>query len=495
MARGHYLAGLIALDANDIASAEKAFATTVQLNDQHAGAWAHLARLYLLAGEFVKAEGCLANAVATTRGSANVADLIGTVCRLAGMHAASRDWHRRAATSAQDQVPFRINLANAELFAGNTDAAATELRQCLAQEPDNALAHWLLSRAQTAESFDHIRQMDSLLERPQDLQTTAYLNYAVGKEYEDQQRWSEAFVAYAAGAAARRKAVAYDELAETEMFERITTLFTNDWLDKRRSDCNSNAPVFILGQPRTGSTLLDRMLDAHPAVTSAGELRHFGLALRRVAQIDEPRQFTARLMAAAANVDVTSLGELYLASIGRFRETAAHVVDKLPSNYLFLPLILAALPNARVLHVTRDPMDTCFATYKQLFAGAYLYSYDLQELARHYVRYSRLMSAMHDRFDGRFLQVRYEDLVTDTEECLRGVLEHVGLSWNAACLDYAKQGGAVATQSAAQVREAPHRRSIGRWKMFETQLEPLRQVLDEAGLLRVDDLDVDGDNP
>lgn len=477
MARGHYLAGLIALDADDLASAEKAFSTTVELNDRHAGAWAQLARLYYFAGEFVKAEGCLGNAVATTRGSAHVADLIGTVCRLVGAHAASRDWHRRAVASAEDHVPFRINLANAELFAGDTSAATRQLRRCLELEPGNALAHWLLSRANTATSHVHIGQMDAELSKPQELQASAYLNYAVGKEHEDLEEWEAAFAAYAAGAGARRQCVAYDESAETEMFELMSSLFTREWLDARRSECNSRAPVFIVGQPRTGSTLLDRMLDAHPAVVSAGELRHFGLALRRVVQLDEPRQYTSRLMQAAATADPSQLGELYVGSIGRFSATAAHVIDKLPTNYHFLPLILAALPNAKVLHVRRDPMDTCFAVYKQLFAGAYLHSYDLGEMARHYVRYTRFMQTMRERFGERFIDVRYEDLVTDTEECLRRILEYIGLSWHAACLDYRQQGGAVATQSAAQVREAPHRRSIGRWRRFERQLEPMRRIL------------------
>lgn len=494
MARGHYLAGLITLDAGDIASAEKAFAKTVELNEQHAGGWAQLARLYLLAGEFIKGEGCLANAVSTTRGNANVSDLVGTVCRLAGKHDASRDWHQRAVESAPDHVPFRINLANAELFVGELEAARVHIDKCLKREPDNPLVHWLLSRAVTAESDDHIRQMEDLLSKTGDLRASAYLNYAAGKEYEDLQKWDSAFDAYRSGADARRQCIAYDEAEETELFDRMSSLFTNQWHDAKRSDCRSNVPVFIIGQPRTGTTLLDRMLDAHPAVASAGELRHFGLALRRVAMLDEPRQYTPKLMEAAAAADTTALGELYVAGIAGFRGRAAHVVDKLPSNFHFLPVIITALPNAKILHVRRDPMDTCFAVYKQLFAGAYLHSYDLGEMARHFVRYARWMATMRTRFGDRFLDVQYEDLVTDTEECLRRVLDYVGLSWNAACLDYSNQRGVTATQSAAQVREAPHGRSIGRWKRYEQQLKPLRRALDNAGLLGVDDFDTDRGN-
>ena len=495
MARGHYLAGLIALDAGDIASAERAFAATVESNDRHAGAWAQLARLYFLAGEFVKAEGCLANAVATTRGGPHVADLIGTVCRLAGMHEASRDWHRRAVAAAPERVEHRVNLANAEWFCGDAEAAAAELRRCLSAEPENALVHWLLSRTRTASSAAHLREMRTLLQAAQSTQDLAYLNYAAGKECEDLEDWDATFGYYRAGAAARRRLVAYDEEAEVELFAEMEALFTKEWLQQRRSECTSNVPVFIIGQPRTGTTLLDRMLDAHPAVRSAGELRHFGLALRRVAEIDEPRQYTARLMHAAAAVDPTHLGTLYLSGIERIRSASAHVVDKLPSNFHFLPLILAALPNARVLHLRRDPMDTCFAAFKQLFAGGYLHSYDLGETGRHYARYAQFMSVMRDRFGTRFLDVDYEHLVTDTEDCLRRVLGYVGLSWNAACLDYVNASGAVATQSAGQVRQRPHRRSIGRWQKFRSQLQPLYRLLDDAGLLRENDFDADRDNP
>lgn len=161
-------------------------------------------------------------------------------------------------------------------------------------------------------------------------------------------------------------------------------------------------------------------------------------------------------------------------------------MDKLPVNYLYIPVILAALPKARILHVVRDPMDSCFAIYKQLFADAYLYSYDQQELARHYVRYARLMEGWHQEFPGRFLDVAYEDLVTDTEETLRTVCEYIGLSWQPDCLDFTASEQAVTTASAAQVRERPHSRSIGRWRQYATQLEPMRVILTEAGLYRED---------
>lgn len=482
MARGHYLAGLIALDSNDIVAAEKAFATTVQLNDKHAGGWAQLAKLYVLGGEFVKADGCLKNAVLTTRGNANVQDLIGSAYRLAGNYRASLEWHAKAVSTATDHVPFQINYANALLYSGDADGAAKQLDHCLAQEPANAMAHWLLSRARTAENAQHIDAMDALLVKPANLRATAYLNYAVGKEHEDLESWDAAFKAYDVAAKARRQCVAYDEEADDKLFACLSEIFTKAWMASQAGACNSRVPIFILGQPRTGTTLLDRMLDAHPAVTSAGELRHFGLAVRRVSGRFEIQQFSEALMLSAANADMTAIGETYVASLDSLRGNAAHVVDKLPSNFLHLPLLLAALPNARILHMRRDPMDTCFAVFKTLFAGAYLHSYTQAEMARHFVRYFRFMETMRERFADRFIDVDYEQLVDDTEETLRTALEFCGLSWNERCLNYLDSDSAVATQSAAQVRELPHNRSIGRWRRYAEHLEPTREVLAAAGI-------------
>jgi hypothetical protein len=157
-------------------------------------------------------------------------------------------------------------------------------------------------------------------------------------------------------------------------------------------------------------------------------------------------------------------------------------VDKLPQNYLMIPLILAALPNARIIHLVRDPMDACFASYKQLFADAYLHSYDQREMARHHVRYRALMDCWRERFPGRFFDISYEDTARDLEPHARALVDYLGLPWEDACLEFHTQDTAVSTASAVQVREPAHTRSIGRWRQYETQLQPMLEELQKAGL-------------
>lgn len=480
MPRAHFLAGLVALNSGERATAERAFENTVRLNAAHAAAWARLAQLYATSGRIRMAQSALQNAANTQRGNPATLNLVGTVFRLVGNLEASRQWHQRAVDAEPGHVPFLVNLANAHTYCGSNDDARRILLDCIERQPGNAQLHWLLSRTAAATSRDHIEAMREQLGEHTDDVETAYLQYAIGKELEDLDDVEGAFAAWSAGAAAKRRIVEWDEDEDIELFATLEETFTPDWLESQRGGCFDAGPVFVVGQPRTGTTLLDRMLDVHPAATSGGELRYFGFAVRQVTGSEELRQFTPELMRLAAATDVTAVGEAYVDLVSSLRLDAAHIIDKLPSNYLYLPLILAALPNARVIHLRRDPRDTCLAIFKQLFADAYLYSYDLGELARHIARYQRLMDVWRERFGKRIIEIDYEHLVAEPEDALRSVLQYVGLSWNEACLNYFRRPSATSTASAHQVREAPHQRSVGRWRRFAEHLQPALDVLDSG---------------
>ena len=182
-------------------------------------------------------------------------------------------------------------------------------------------------------------------------------------------------------------------------------------------------------------------------------------------------------------MDASALGSAYLRATEPLRGGQPRFVDKLPGNYFYLPLILKALPNAKIVHLVRDPRDACFASFKQLFAEAYPHSYSLEEMARHFVRYHRLMQVWRKRFGDRFLDVGYEQLVTDIEPNTRRLIKFLDLPWEDDCLAFHEQAGAVATASASQVREPAHTRSVGRWRRYETQLGSMIKVLADAGVV------------
>jgi len=479
----HFLVGLVALEARDRRTAFSAFQSVVKLDRDHAAAWAQLARLYMSEGQVNLADAALRETRRIQPDDPIVLDLIATTLSLMGEHGAAQAFFARANTRQPGHPPFMLNLANNLVYHGDTDKADSIFRDIIRLQPDSPQAHWALATSVKAQDEHHIQVMQNFVERHRNnLRACAFYLYAIGKEREDLQQWDAAFAAFSDGAAARRATVEYDEAAEEAMFAALAELYSPEWLAAQKPGNPDPAPIFVLGQPRTGTTLVERIISSHSRVHSAGELQQFGLALRRLANYRDPRRFSAELFHSAQALDPHQVGSLYLQTSSRMRGNTAHFVDKLPQNYLLIPLILAALPNAKIVHLVRDPMDACFASFKQLFADAYLHSYEQGEMARHHVRYHRLMALWRERFPGRLFDIRYEDTAGAVEPNARALLKYLELPWEDACLDFHQQDSAVTTASAVQVREPAHTRSIGRWRRYAQQLTPMRQILEAVGV-------------
>ncbi|MBT8079965.1 MAG: sulfotransferase [Gammaproteobacteria bacterium] len=480
---GHFLVGLVALELNERRTAIEAFGSVTQLQPEHGAAWAHLARLYMQAGWPARADGALEKAMAHEDGNPLVHDLIGLVLSLLGDEVTALGWYERAAAADQQNVAFRINHANCQVFTGHLDEAEGNLREVLEIQPGNANAHWILSGLRKATDHSHIERIDSLIasgEYPR--KARAFLYYAKGKELEDLEEWEDAFDAFDHGAKARRATLDYFEEQEDDMYVALQRTYTREWLSSAGDGASGEAPIFVVGQPRTGTTLVERIITSHSQVHSAGELKQFGNALRRISRYSEPVRFTARLVEDAARLDPRTIGEMYLDTTRTMAGSTPRFVDKLPLNFLYLPLILKALPNARIVHLKRNPMDACFSSFKQLFADAYPHSYDQEEMARHHARYYRLMETWHERFGDRYFEVAYEEVARNLEESARRLIDYLGLPWEDACLDFHQQSSAVSTASSVQVRQPVHTRSIGRWRRYERQLEPMRNVIESLNI-------------
>ena len=483
LVEGHFLVGLVALEMRDRRTALNAFGSVTKLQPGHAAGWAQLAKLFIGDGQLNRADAALDKVAEADPGDPMVCDLVGTIYTRMGEHGSARTWCEKAIRNKPEHPPYLLNYANNLVYHGETDAAEAVLRDIIAIDENNPQAHWVLASTRKATDRRHVEQMRALLEsHRQHPRLEAFYHYAIGKELEDLQEWDEAFDAFQRGANVRRKTVEYDEAAEIEMFEFIEDQFTTDWVDDGSAGHDADAPIFVLGQPRTGTTLIERIISSHSQVHSSGELQQFGMAVRRLSKHTDPRRFSKQLFESALELDCARVGAVYMESTRRVQGDTPRFVDKLPQNYFYVPMILKALPHARIVHLTRDPMDACFASYKQLFADAYLHSYDLEEMARHHCRYRRLMAAWRERFPGRFLDISYEETVSDLEPNARRLIEFLGLPWEDACLRFHEQKHAVSTASAVQVREPAHTRSIGRWRKYEDRLQPMRQVLEQNGL-------------
>ncbi len=479
----HFLVGLVALEAQDRKTAFSAFGSVTKLEPAHAAAWAHLAKLYMGEGQVNLADAARREAGKVQSDDPMVNDLLGTVASLMGDYGEARALYQRAIDKSPNHPPFLLNLANNLVYHGQTGESKALFEKIIKLQPDSPQAHWALAGASKAADYAHIEQMQALCNgKDRNPRALAFYYYAIGKEYEDLQKWDSAFEAFSEGARQRRMTVEYDEQAEVEMFDCLSQRFTEQWLADGAEGHESDKPIFVVGQPRSGTTLIERIISSHSQVHSAGELQHFGLAIRRLSNFQDPKRFSAGLINAAMDVDCRKIAAMYLETTRKMQGDTARFIDKLPQNYLFLPLILKAMPNAKIVHLVRDPRDASFSSFKQLFADAYLHSYDQREMARHHARYWQLMRLWRERFPGRFFDVSYEATVHDLETNARALIDYLELPWEDSCLSFHEQKTAVSTASAVQVREPVHTRSVGRWRQYESQLLPLFEELHAAGV-------------
>ena len=483
----HFLVGLIANENKNMGMAINAFGSVTTLDSSHAAAWVHLARCYNKIGQSKRAEDAVESAIKAGTKDPNVEDMIGGLLSQLGDQARAKIWYSRAVKKLPDSAQFNANLGSSLIFLGETDEAEVALDRAIASNPAAAQAHWLKSGLRRATDHQHLDVLNALMPKAKSApEAVSFLAYAAGKEHEDLGEWPEAFECFVRAGAARKEIIDFDEAREIDMFDAFREVFTPEWVEQDFKGAPSPAPIFIVGQPRTGTTLVERIITSHSMVHSAGELQQFRLSINRhlehlAGTIGGP--FSADHVRASSKIDPTFVGEAYLRSTSNMQGDLPRFVDKMPVNYLHIPLIVKALPNAKIIHLVRNPVDSCFSSFKQLFSGAYFHSYDLEEMARHHVRYLRLMEYWRELLPGRFLDVKYEDVVADLEPNARRMIDHLDLSWEDACLNFHQQDQAVMTASAVQVREKAHTRSVDRWRQYETELAPVLDILRSQGVV------------
>lgn len=377
------------------------------------------------------------------------------------------------------------DLASSQFFVGEFDQAEHNLEVLLQRRPTLGDALYLRSslRRQSRER-NHVVDLEARLKTgiPNPVDAAGCL-YALAKEHEDLGNWDKAFTALSHGARIKRGTLQYDAAAEREAIDGIRRTYTAQALATGADGHPEVGAIFIVGMPRTGTTLVERILGCHSAVESAGELPYFAGTLATATRRRIRGNGATSMVEASLEIDFAALGRAYMVGARQAVSGNGMIVDKMPVNFMYCGLIRKALPNARIIHLMRDPMDTCYAVYKTLFQKAYFFSNDMNELAAYYVAYRRLMAHWHAVMPGQILDVHYEDLVTDTEAQARRLLGCCGLDWEPAVLTPDANARASTTASAAQVRQPVHASSVGKWHRFAQGLEPLRKQLQAAGML------------
>lgn len=416
-----------------------------------------------------------------------IADLGGVLLVQCGAHAEALAAFERAVELNGAHPGFRFNLATTLASAGKTAKAASHFEHCIALDPMHWRAHHALSQLQRqTPRSNHITRLQALLPRLQGhVSATLQINTALAKELHDLGEYGKAFKALEAGkrqpAALRRHTEADDDA----LFEALSRVRAARYSSATSRGYDSAEPIFIIGMPRSGTTLLERILGTHAEVTAAGELQNFATALKDGMGGESFHLFKPEHYAAIDDADWQLIGKRYIDSTRPLTGGTPRFTDKLPHNFLYAGMIANALPQARIILVRRNPLDTCLGNYRLAFAPEspyFDYSHDLLRVGRYYLQFDRLMKHWTQAFPGRIHEVDYEAIVSNPATTLKGVFDYCGLAWNEDVIQFHLNPTPVTTASAAQVREPLHTSSMQLWKHYRHELTPLRALLESNGI-------------
>ena len=375
-----------------------------------------------------------------------------------------------------------LSRAQVLIYLGRFAEAEQDVLHALKRAPELAQGYWLLAqvRKQTPGS-NHVQRIAARLEGPmRSAEEPALLAFALHKELDDLGRFPEAWRALQKGCASKRSALRYDAAATSRLFAALRGWETAAGDPAPAGGAGGAVPVFVVGMHRSGTTLLEQLLDGHRDVRGLGELYDFTSAMRHATNHHCPGVIDERIVERAAQADFAAVGKRYLDGVAWRLGGERFFTDKLPSNFLNVGFICRALPDAKILHMVRDPMETCFSNLRELFSSANPYSYDLLELADYFLEYRRLMQHWHVRYPGRILDVDYALLTSDPETQLRRVAAFCGFDFEPAMLDLQSRQRGIVTASAVQVRGGIRVEGVPKWRAYAPYLQPLLERLGES---------------
>jgi len=398
-------------------------------------------------------------------------------------HEEALEAYQHAARFKPEELRIRMSIGHVQRTLGRRADSEASYKAVLAADPANPEAYWSLADLKNYSFSDaELEAMESRVaegvgQRP----GGAQLYFAVGKALEQRRRYPEAFAAYAQGNATRRREAPFDSASFEQRSARIRAFFSREFFAAHGGSGDpSLAPIFIVGLPRSGSTLVEQILASHSRVDGTMELPNILNIVRECEDSGANRDGYPEQLNAYSAAQLAELGGRYLRETLPLRRGRERFTDKLPNNFSHVGLIHCILPHATIVDVRRHPMDACFSTFKQHFASGQTFSYDLEDLGRYYRSYLALMDHWDRVLPHKVLHVQYEDLVRDPEANIRRLLEHCGLEFEAGCLSFHETQRAVRTPSAEQVRQPIYTSGVGYWRNFAQELEPLRHALGDC---------------
>lgn len=468
--------GNVYLAAQRFADAADLYERTLATLPDNAVLHRHLGAVSHRLGQTRKAIDCLERAIALRPDYAKARIDLALVYRQLERTVDAMQQIQEAIHYMPDDVDAHISLALTLRQEGRMAYAARHLSQFLAIQPVCGAAYYHLSMIRPP--LDLIPRIRQLLDDPALTEDDAiHCHFALGNVFDAHAASDLAFDHYQQANRRKRESIAYDPRDNARVFDKLIETYSKDFFERKRGlGCDSDLPVFIVGLPRSGTTLVEQILASHGSIHGAGELESFAGVNHAIAHRFRSEGPAPECMSRIDQATVDEFSARYLEELRLRSPTAKRVVDKLPGNFVRVGLIKTLFPNARVVHCSRNALDTCVSLYFHYFQ-ALTCSFDLRELGQYYLDYRRLMDHWEALFPGGMFEVRYEELVRDPERVSRALIDYLDLAWDARCLEFYKNTRAVMSPSNIQVRHPVYKVSVDRWKRYEKHLGPLIEVL------------------
>ena len=446
----------------------------------YALAWENLAKMYRQKDDpdsLQKAAFCFSKATELRPDWAEGWAGLGTMQTRSSQHNEGIESYKKSIELKANQPRVHLSLGHVYKTTGNQEECINSYNEAISFDNNFGEAYWSLANLKTYKfSGDEILNMEKrveLTEVPE--REKVHFLFSLGKAFEDMGSYDESFEYYKRGNDLNRGRTTYDPKAIEALSERLKLFFTEDRFNKYKgSGDNSNSPIFIVGLPRSGSTLIEQILASHSKIEGTMELPNIMNIARKLGNSTKDRTAYPEVIDTLQEIDLTNLGKSFINETKFLRTGKQHFIDKMPNNFSHIGLIKLILPNAKIIDARRNPMDTCFSCFKQLFARGQAFTYDLSEIARYYVNYVNLMDHWDKVLPGYVYRVQHEDLLNDQEGVTRDLIDFCEVDFESSTLEFYKTKRAVKTASSEQVREPINTKGLNQWKNYEIHLKDLK---------------------
>ena len=476
------LLGRIAIHARAFKQAEKLLKRVIKIAPKFILAWHELSNALREQGKDEEAIELLEEALLFDTENATTHYQLAAALAVAGRTADSASAYKQAVQIDPNLVGAYLGLGHTLKTMGDLEGGIAAYKQARKLKPNIGEISFSLSNLKTFRFSDlEIEDMKRRLNNPNlDQPSKVAFSFSLGKAYEDMKKYDEAFEFYLRGNEIHRSLVTYDPVQTEVSNEKLKEVFSKDFFDKLDSSKVGNSdpsPIFIVGMPRSGSTLLEQILASHSQVDGTRELPDLGIVSQMLNNRERGTLYPGGIRKMKPS-EIFELGKTYLDRAERHRVGAPFFTDKMPNNFAHIGLIATILPNAKIIDARRHPLDSCVGCFKQHWALGQTYTYDMFELGEFYLEYDSLMSHWESVLPGKVLRVQYEDVIDDLETQVRSVLSFCNLPFEDSCLNFHKTKRSVATASSEQVRQPIYNKSVNSWKRFESHIEPLIEILE-----------------